>query len=63
MYVGLALAFLGLAVVQGNLWPVLLLPVVLIYVGQVVIPVEEQRLYETFGEEYARYRDRVRRWL
>jgi len=28
-----------------------------------VIPLEETRLLETFGEEYEAYRRRVRRWI
>ena len=30
---------------------------------QVYVRFEEQRMQETFGEEFARYRRRVRRWL
>jgi protein-S-isoprenylcysteine O-methyltransferase Ste14 len=63
MYLGLAIAYLGVAAVQGQLWSAIILPVVLVYINWVVIPVEERRLYDTFGEAYARYRARVRRWL
>ena len=63
MYLGLALAYGGVAITNGQVWPLVLLPLVLIYVHQVVIPIEERRLHETFGEAYDEYRAHVRRWI
>jgi protein-S-isoprenylcysteine O-methyltransferase Ste14 len=63
MYVGLILAYLGEAGILRQLWPVLLLPLIVAYVNWVVIPLEEGKLKEVFGEEYERYRARVRRWV
>jgi protein-S-isoprenylcysteine O-methyltransferase Ste14 len=63
MYVGLIVAYLGEAGILGQLWPVILLPLVVAYVSWIVIPVEEAKLREVFGVEYDRYRQRVRRWL
>ena len=63
MYVGLTLAYLGEAGILRQTWPVLLLPLTLAYVNWVVIPVEEGKLTEVFGEVYERYRTRVRRWV
>lgn len=63
MYVGLSLAYLGEAGMLGQLWPIIVLPATLAYLNWVVIPVEEARLREAFGEEYARYQTSVRRWL
>lgn len=63
MYVGLTVAYLGEAGLLGHLWPVLCLPIVLVYVDRVVIPLEETRLHEAFGDDYDRYRSTVRRWL
>ena len=63
MYVGLAIAYLGEAGLQNQVWPILLLPLTLAYVNWIVIPVEEARLHEVFPVEYERYRQRVRRWL
>ncbi|HEV7506140.1 MAG TPA: isoprenylcysteine carboxylmethyltransferase family protein [Thermoanaerobaculia bacterium] len=63
MYVGLALIYVGVAHTQGQVWPLLLFPGVLGYIDRVVIPVEEGRLLEVFGDEYRRYCARVRRWL
>jgi protein-S-isoprenylcysteine O-methyltransferase Ste14 len=63
MYVGLSLAYLGEAALMRQLWPVPLLVLVIIYLQSTVIPLEESRLREVFGEDYAEYCGRVRRWL
>ena len=63
MYVGLSLAYLGEAGLLKQIYPVLLLPLVIAYVNWTVIPVEEARLKEVFGGDYERYRSKVRRWL
>jgi len=63
MYVGLGLAYLGEALILRQIWPVLLLPLVVVYVNCVVIPVEENKLTEVFGNDYKRYQATTRRWL
>ena len=63
MYISLTLCYLGEAGILAQVWPLLLLPLVLAYLQQTVIPVEETRLRETFGADYDRYRAAVRRWL
>ncbi len=63
MYVGVTLAYLGVAALRMALWPVLLLPLVLVTLNYLVIPQEEFLLREMFGVEYDRYCARVRRWL
>ena len=63
MYVGLTLAYLGEAGILRQAWPLAFLPLVVAYVNWIVIPVEEAKLDEVFGIEYANYRRRVRRWL
>jgi protein-S-isoprenylcysteine O-methyltransferase Ste14 len=63
MYVGLALVYLGEAGMLRQAWPVLALPLVLAYLNWVVIPVEERRLHEVFGDAYDRYCAITRRWL
>jgi protein-S-isoprenylcysteine O-methyltransferase Ste14 len=63
MYVGLTLAYLGEAGLLRQIWPVVLLPLVLAYLNWIVIPVEEARLHEAFPTAYDRYRATVRRWL
>lgn len=63
MYVSLASAYLGVVVLTGNLWSVLLLAVPVAVLQRVVIPFEEGTMQATFGGEYEAYRAHVRRWL
>jgi protein-S-isoprenylcysteine O-methyltransferase Ste14 len=63
MYVGLTVAYVGEAVILRQIWPLVFLPLVVAYVNWVVIPVEQAKLTEVFGEHYTRYRAQVRRWL
>ena len=63
MYTGLTLAYLGVAAMMNSAWPLLALPVVLALLVRLVVRREEAYLHDAFGEEYAAYRGRVRRWL
>lgn len=63
MYVGLALAYIGEAGILRHVWPLVLLPFVLVYLNWIVIPVEEARLTEAFPGAYADYQRSVRRWI
>ncbi len=63
MYVGLTLAYLGVAAVLGSVWALPLLAVPLYVIHTHVIPMEERLLEDAFGEAYTQYKTRVRRWL
>lgn len=63
LYIALTLAYLGAAVVVNTVWPVMLLPGLLLVMQWGVISREERYLERRFGDEYRRYRARVRRWL
>jgi protein-S-isoprenylcysteine O-methyltransferase Ste14 len=63
MYTGLAIAYLGGAVLAGSWWPLATLPVALLAVRGVLIGPEERYLADQFGQTYIDYRARVRRWL
>ena len=63
MYTGLAIAYLGLAVLFGSWWPLALWPLVIVTVRQLVIRPEEHYLVQRFGHAYTDYQSRVRRWL
>jgi protein-S-isoprenylcysteine O-methyltransferase Ste14 len=63
MYVGLLLLYIGGAGIEGEPWPLILLLPLVLYLDRVVIPVEETRLREAFGDAYQQYCAKVRRWL
>ena len=63
MYVGFTLFYLGISVWVNSLWPLLLLPLVLVVMSRGVIAREERYLERRFGDDYRAYRARVRRWL
>lgn len=63
MYLGLTIAYIGAAALLNSVWPVILLPIVLIVLAGSVISREERYLADAFGEEYAAYCARVRRWV
>jgi len=63
MYVGLALAYIGIALLANTVWQFLLLPAGVLAVDRYVIRREERYLAAKFGEEYNAYRRHVRRWL
>lgn len=63
MYVGLTVAYLGLAVAMNLVWPLLLLPIVLWALVAFVIRREERYLRAEFGAVYDDYCRRVRRWI
>jgi protein-S-isoprenylcysteine O-methyltransferase Ste14 len=62
-YLGMALVFVGVAVLAGALWVLLPLPLVLAIVDRGVIAREERYLERKFGQEYLDYKGRVRRWV
>jgi len=63
MYAGLAITYLGGALVVGSWWPVALWPLVMFAVARLAIGPEEEYLHQRFGRTYTDYRARVRRWL
>lgn len=63
MYLGMAIAYVGEALIQRHVWPLLLLPLVIGFVNWIVIPVEHTNLTRMFGDQYTEYCRRVRRWF
>ena len=53
----------GVSSLANALSSILLLPAVLIVIHRGVIEREERYLERTFGEEYLRYKEHVRRWI
>jgi protein-S-isoprenylcysteine O-methyltransferase Ste14 len=63
MYTGLAIAYLGVALLLGSWWPLVLSPLAILAVDRLVIRPEERYLTQRFGQTYTDYCARVRRWL
>jgi protein-S-isoprenylcysteine O-methyltransferase Ste14 len=63
LYVSLLLLFLGIAVLLDSLWLLLFLPVLFLALNFGVVVREERYLERKFGEEYLKYKKRVRRWI
>jgi protein-S-isoprenylcysteine O-methyltransferase Ste14 len=60
MYVGWTLAYVGVALIVGSAWLLVLLPLVLVVI-HVQTLAEERALERQLGELYAQYRARSRR--
>ena len=63
LYLSLAIIYAAAALLLGYLWPLVFLPLAVILISRLVIAREERYLEGKFGDEYARYRSSVRRWL
>lgn len=63
MYLGLLLLLAGYALLQGSAVALPVLAFFIAYITQFQIKPEETRLAVLFGDDYQRYRQRVRRWI
>jgi protein-S-isoprenylcysteine O-methyltransferase Ste14 len=63
MYTGHVVLLLGTALRAGSWWPLVVLPLCMRATTRLVIVPEEEYLADRFGEDYERYRARVRRWV
>jgi len=63
MYLGMVLGCVGLAIFLGSLGAWLPLPEFILILRMRFIRGEEALLEDTFGEEYLRYKSKVRRWM
>ena len=63
MYISLTFLYLGVTILLTSIWALLFLALPLYVMNAHVIPMEERQLAAVFGETYARYKTRVRRWL
>ena len=63
MYTGHVIVLLGAALRAGSWWPLIVTPLSARTTTRLVILPEEKYLAERFGQDYQRYRARVRRWI
>jgi len=62
-YFGMALTFIGLAVLLGSISPFIIPIIFIILTDRMVIPIEEKNLEKRFGRKYLDYKKKVRRWI
>ena len=63
MYLGMALALAGWGLYLGNFGALALVGLFVMYIDRYQIDPEERALAARFGDAFAAYRRRVRRWL
>jgi protein-S-isoprenylcysteine O-methyltransferase Ste14 len=63
MYLGMAFLYLAFALGLGFVWPLIVLPLVLVAVDRLLIAREEAYLVRRFGQSYRDYLKATRRWL
>ena len=60
---GFVLILVGIPLNAGSYWGILLAPVLVILFNRLVVEREEEYLAQKFGDEYSRYKSKVRRWI
>lgn len=63
MYLGMILFLFGESILLGSLGPFLITIIFMLLIYFTFIKVEEGMLLEKFNEEYADYKNKVRRWI
>ena len=63
MYVGMVAVLVGTALLLNNPWPWVAIVPFWLVIRFAFVQHEEVLMVETFGEQYAAYKARVRRWL
>jgi protein-S-isoprenylcysteine O-methyltransferase Ste14 len=63
MYLGLTTVLLGFAIFFGSIVMILAPVAFVVAIDRIVIPREEETMERLFGQQYADYKNRVRRWL
>jgi len=63
IYISFVLFDLGVALLMNNLWIMLVLVPLMLYVDRAIVRGEERYLEQQFGDDYLDYKDSVRRWI
>ena len=63
MYLSMVILLVGFALLFNALWIALVIPFFVFVIQKGVIEREEKYLENKFGDEYLRYKHRVRRWI
>jgi protein-S-isoprenylcysteine O-methyltransferase Ste14 len=62
MYIAWTVLYIAAAILVNTRWPLLLMPALLTHMHYYVVLREERFLEQAHGDEYQRYRRRVRRY-
>ena len=62
-YLGWVIAYVGVSILCFWIWPLVLLPLVIVAMDRLIIVKEERSLEAVFGGDYRAYKLRVRRWI
>jgi protein-S-isoprenylcysteine O-methyltransferase Ste14 len=63
IYLGFVLITVGVPLALNNFWGIAFTPLLVIFFNALVVRHEEAYLQKKFGDEYAGYKSRVRRWV
>ena len=63
MYLGMVFVLVGYSLYLGNAIALSIVPLFVLYMSRFQIVPEERAMQENFGDQYQRYRARVRRWI
>ena len=63
MYLGLVLFLTGVAIISGNIISLFAPIIFAIIINSMFLPYEEDKMLISFGEEYIKYKHKVRRWM
>jgi protein-S-isoprenylcysteine O-methyltransferase Ste14 len=63
LYIGILVMYLGISLIWGSVWALLLSPMLVVLLQLGIIRHEEQLLLKHFGTDYEQYCKKVRRWL
>lgn len=63
MYLGMGIVVVGLALMLGSAWPLLPAAAFCIVLDRWYVQFEEEKMLQTFGEDYEAYKRTVRRWI
>lgn len=63
LYIAMLAIYLGAGLLWGSYWPLLLFPLLVVLLQFGIIRHEERLLHIHFGDDYAKYCKKVRRWL
>jgi protein-S-isoprenylcysteine O-methyltransferase Ste14 len=63
IYLGFTISLIGVWILLGTILPIIGLLLFIIVINNYYIPYEEQIMKKVFGNEYEKYKSKVRRWL